>query len=215
MDIKNELEKQQKALSDGLNTKIGEHDFLDRQIRQYRSWQYKNTALLIFGLAAFFLFADTQIVQSLIQKIGSWGYVGAFFAGALMVSTFTIAPALFVIYSLVEALNPYEIAIFAGFGAVLGDYMIFRFLKDRVFHELSPIFQKLGGSYTSRIFRTPYFAWLLPVVGAIMIAAPVIPDEAGIGILGLSKMKSWQFLIISFLLNASGILIISILARAM
>lgn len=189
------------------------HKIIQKQINWYKSWQYKNTFLLLLGLAALFYFADSNIIQNIIIKIGSWGYLGAVITGIFFVSTFTVAPAIYVLYNLAEKLNPFEIALFAGIGALVGDYIIFRFLKDRVFEELKPIFMKLGGNYLVRIFRTPYFAWLVPLVGAAIIASP-FPDEAGIGLLGLSKLKNWQFMLISFLLNAMGIFITIILAKS-
>lgn len=112
-----------------------------------------------------------------------------------------------------EKLNPFEIAILAGAGAVLGDYLIFRFLKDRVFYELKPIFTKIKGFYLIKIFQTPYFAWLTPLIGASIIVSP-LPDEVGVGILGISKMKTWQFILLSFILNATGIFIVVTVARS-
>ena len=186
---------------------------LQEQIDKYKKWQYKNTALLFLGLLIFFYFAESHVVQNTISTIGNWGYIGAFLVGILFVSTFTVIPAMYVLYALAETLNPVEVAIFAGLGALLGDYLIFRFLKDKVFDELKPIFLKLGGSYLVRVFRTPYFAWLVPLVGATIIASP-FPDEVGVGILGLSKLKNWQFMLLSFLLNTTGIFIIVTLAKS-
>jgi hypothetical protein len=98
-------------------------------------------------------------------------------------------------------------------GAVIGDYIIFRFLRDRVFEEVEPIFMKLGGSHISRILSTPYFAWLAPVLGAIIIASP-FPDEIGVSLMGISKLRNWQFLTLSFVLNSLGILFIVIIAQS-
>ena len=104
-------------------------------------------------------------------------------------------------------------ALIAGFGAVLGDYLIFRFLKDRVFEELKPIFKTLHDSFLIQFFKTPFFIWLLPLLGAAIIASP-FPDELGIGILGLSKMNNWQFLAILFLLHTIGIFMVVTIARS-
>lgn len=186
---------------------------IKEQIARYRKWQYKNTALLILGLGLFIYFADSHLVQNVINQIGSLGYFGAFIAGIFFVSTFTVVPATYVLYVLADQLNPLEVAIFAGFGALAGDYFIFRFFKDKIFSELKPIFLKLGGNYLIRIFRTPYFAWFVPLVGAAIIASP-LPDEAGIGILGISKLKNWQFMLLSFFLNATGILLIILATKS-
>lgn len=179
----------------------------------YKNWQYKNTSLLIFSLVLFFYFADSAAVKQFIDGLGALGYFGAFITGIFFVSTFTVAPAAVVLFHLADHLNPFEVAILAGLGGVVGDYIIFRFFKDRVFEELKPLFDRLGGSRISELLQTPYFAWFLPVLGATIIASP-LPDELGVGILGISKMKRWQFLILSFFLNAVGIFIVVTLARS-
>lgn len=179
----------------------------------WKNWQYKNTALLISGLFLFIYFIDSPAIQNTLKQIGSFGYLGAFFSGIFFVSVFTVAPASVVLYDLAENLNPLYIALAAGSGAVIGDYIIFRFLRDRVFEELNPIYQKMGGSFLKKIFLSPFFAWLIPIAGALIIASP-LPDEAGITLLGLSKVKNWHFILITFLLNSIGILLVIVLSKS-
>lgn len=176
-------------------------------VEKYEHWKLKNTFLLIISIIVLFYFADSIFIKNIIHAIGNLGFLGAFIAGMFFVSTFTVAPAGLVLFYLAEELNIFGVVIFAGFGAMLGDYIIFRFLKDKVFEELKPIFTRLGSSYISKLFSTPYFAWLGPVVGAIIIASP-FPDEIGIGLLGVTKLKNWQFLVLSFTLNSLGIFLI-------
>ena len=175
-------------------------------------WKYKNSTLLVLSLIALFFLADTEIAHAFIIQIGSYGYLGAAITGIFFVSTFTVAPASVILFHLAQDLNPVMIALYAGAGAVIGDLLIFRFLKDGVFDELAPIFKRFEGSYLSMLFKTPYFAWLVPVAGAIIIASP-LPDELGIGLLGLSRIKTWQFVGLAFVLNSLGILAVVLLAR--
>lgn len=182
-------------------------------INRYSRWKYKNTTFLIVSLLVFFYFADSVIVRQFIDGLGTLGYLGAFITGIFFVSTFTVAPAAVVLFNLADHLNPFEVAILAGLGAVVGDYIIFRFFKDRVFEELKPLFDRLRGPRIVELLQTPYFAWLLPVIGATIIASP-LPDELGVSILGISKMRSSHFLILSFFLNAIGIFIIVTLSRS-
>ncbi len=186
---------------------------MDGLYKKHKSWKYRNTLLLIISLIAVFYITGTDFGQQTIHSISKLGYIGSFVAGIFFVSTFTVAPAGIVLFKLVQIYNPLLIAITAGIGAVIGDYIIFRFLKDNVFKEIQPIFMKLGGSNLSRILSTPYFAWLAPVIGALIIASP-LPDELGVGLMGISKLKNWQFLVISFLLNTLGILIIITIAES-
>lgn len=180
---------------------------------KWKHWHYKNISLLLLSLILFWLFADTPIIKGIITYIGNFGYIGAVITGILFVSVFTVAPAAVVLYFLADTLNPLLVALFAGAGAVIGDYLIFIFLRDRVFDELKPIFLKSGGNILVKLFKTPYFAWLLPVVGAFIIASP-FPDEVGLGLLGASKLKNWQFLLLTFLLNSLGIFFIIIAAKS-
>ncbi|MBI4039113.1 hypothetical protein HY384_04110 [Candidatus Daviesbacteria bacterium] len=180
---------------------------------RWKHWQFKNTALLIVSMVIFFLFVGHPALQDAIKLIGSFGYIGAFAVGILFVSLFTVAPAAVVLYFLADYLNPLLIALFAGLGAVVGDYLILKFLKDRVFEELKPLVVKNGGDTFLKLFKTPLFGWLLPFVGAVIIASP-LPDEIGIGLLGASKLKNWQFLMLSFLLNSVGIFMVIIASRS-
>lgn len=183
-------------------------------LKRYKHWKFKNTFLLALSLVVFFYFADTAFVKNVIAGIGDLGYLGAFLTGIFFVSTFTVAPASVVLFYLAKELAPLEVALLAGLGGVVGDYVIFRFLKDRVFEELRPVFMRLGGVRLSQLITTPFFAWFAPVFGAIIMASP-LPDEIGVGLLGISKLKTWQFLTLSLVLNSLGILIIISLARTL
>ena len=186
---------------------------MENLYRRYKTWKYKNTFFLIVSLIVLFYITGTSFGQQAIQSISKLGYIGSFVAGFFFVSTFTVAPSGVVLFTLAQAYNSLMIALTAGIGAVIGDYLIFRFLKDDVFEETAPVFMKLGGSNLSRLMSTPYFAWLAPVLGALIIASP-FPDEIGVGLMGISKLKNWQFLAISFLLNSLGILLIITIAKS-
>jgi len=174
---------------------------------EWKNWHYKNSAYLLASLLLLAILADSPFVDLIIKRIGDLGYIGAFLTGVLFVSIFTVAPAMVILYHLADVLNPLEVAVLAGLGAVIGDYLIFRFLKDKIFAELAPLFTKVGVFGPAKLFQTPYFHWLIPFVGAFIVASP-FPDEVGISLMGLSKIKNWQFLLVSFLLNAVGIFLV-------
>lgn len=173
----------------------------------YRNWRYKNTSMLIISVVVCLLFAKTQVFQDIAHFIGIFGYIGIFLTGILFVSTFTVTPAILMLFNIVDIHHPVETAIIAGLGAVVGDYIIFRFIKDGVFKELLPLFRKMNKRKVRLIFKSPYFAWLLPVFGAIVIASP-LPDELGVSMLGLTKINKWQFFALTYILNTIGILLI-------
>lgn len=180
---------------------------------RWQHWKFKNTAMLIVSLVIFFFLAEHPIVDSSIRFIGAFGYLGAFLVGILFVSIFTVAPAGVVLFHLADTLNPLGIALAAGTGGVVGDYLILKYLKDRVFVEIKPLFMNHGGKPLKKLFKTPYFAWAVPIIGAILIMSP-FPDEVGLGLMGMSKIKTWQLLALLYLLDVVGIFFIVIAARS-
>lgn len=184
----------------------------DALYKSWKRWRYPNTLLLILSLVAFYYLAKTPLLDQTIQRLGNLGYAGAFITGIFFVSTFTVAPAAVVLYHLADKLHPVEIALLAGIGAMLGDYIIFRFIKDKVFEELAGLFQPVHKRFLRPLFKSPFFAWLLPFIGATIIASP-LPDELGVSMLGLSKIRRWQFFAVTFALNALGIFLVVTTAR--
>lgn len=187
--------------------------FMENLHTQYKKWKFKNTFLLLITLIIVFYLYNSPYGQEVIEKVPKLGYVGSIVLGIFFVSTFTVAPAGILLFELSQTYNPFLVALFAGSGAVIGDYVIFRFFKDSLFDELRPIFSKLSQGHLSHLYCTPYFAWLTPVIGALIIASP-FPDEIGIGLLGFSKLKNWQFMILSFFLNSIGILAMITIAKS-
>jgi hypothetical protein len=174
-------------------------------------WRYHNTTLLILSLLVLYLVKDTKPVIDIILHIERTGLWGALGAGFLFTSTFTTGPAILLISRMGTVIDPLTLALIGGIGAMCGDYILLHILQDRVFEELAPLFKKMKRKRHLHIFDTPYFAWLAPLAGALIIASP-IPDEAGIGLLGTTKISHTQFLILTFMMNALGILAIGLLA---
>ena len=170
----------------------------------WKRWRYKNLTFFLISVIFALLLSRYEMFNTFLLNLGNLGYVGAFFAGMLFVSTFTVATGAVILLILTEKLSPIEIGIIAGLGAVIGDFTIFRFVKNGLLSEITPIYNRLGGKHLTVVLHTKYFSWTLPVIGAIIIASP-FPDEIGVTLMGIAKMKTYQFLILSFVLNAIGI----------
>ncbi len=177
-------------------------------IKYYKHWKYKNTTFLLLSFVLAFFVLRNESIHNFLLHLGNFGYLGAFLAGVLFVSTFTVAIGAIILLVLAEALSPIEIGIIAGFGAVVGDFVIFRFIQDDLASEIKYIYSKLDTKrHLQKVFRTKYFSWTFPVLGAVIIASP-LPDEIGVSLMGISNMKTYQFLLISFVLNAIGIFLV-------
>lgn len=177
-------------------------------MRYWQKYKYKNFTFLFLSLFfAFYLFRN-EAFHSYLLHLGTFGYIGAFIGGILFVSTFTVATATLILLVLAEGLHPIEIGIIAGAGAVIGDLLIFRFIKDSLTREVESLYNSVDSNHNLvKVLHSKYFSWTLPVIGALLIASP-LPDEIGISLMGIAKMKMGKFLLLSFILNSIGIFLV-------
>lgn len=174
----------------------------------WREWRYKNLTFFLLSILVAFVLSRLEPFHEFLLHLGRFGYIGAFIGGVLFVSTFTVATGAVILLVLAEYLSPLEIGFIAGIGAVAGDFTIFKIIKDNLTEELEEIYQHFDHKHhLQHILHSKYFSWTLPVIGAVIIASP-FPDEIGVSLMGISKMKTYKFLLISFLLNAIGIFLV-------
>lgn len=176
-------------------------------------YEYKHTTLFILWLMLFVVFFDSAIISGLLRSVEGLGYVGAGIAGVLSVSFFTAAPAAIALIGLADRLDPIALAIVAGAGAMVGDWLLLQFFEERIFHELKPIFIKLHIHHLLMVLQHKATRWILLVLGAFVIMTP-LPDEIGIGLLGISHVKPTYLLMVTFVLNTLGLLALVAIVRA-
>ncbi len=176
--------------------------------KRWHRYHYKNLTYLTISLVIALVLFRLPGLREIIIKLGGLGYFGAFIGGILFVSTFTVSIGMVILLFLAETLNPTGIGLIAGLGAVLSDYTIFHYVRNRgLIDEIKHFFEYFGGDKISHLLHTKYFSWTLPVLGALIIASP-LPDELGVGLMSISKLKPYQFLLLSFILNSIGIFLI-------
>ncbi len=173
----------------------------------WRKFAFKHTVASLVTIVIFILLLDTVIVQTLLQEITSLGYVGIFLTGVIFVSFFTAAPAIALLLAFADSYNPLLIAVIGGFGAMIGDLLILRFAEDRIGHELEPVAKKMKLTGFINQLHKKRFKPLTATVGAIIIASP-LPDEAGIALLGLSRISTLNLMLLTFALNGAGMLLL-------
>lgn len=170
--------------------------------------KYKKLMLLLLSFViAYFLFAgrDVSLFKSLLSR---FGYFGTFFAGVFFTYGFTAAPATAVLLILAKQQNIFLATVVGGFGALIGDLLIFQFVRFELWYEL-----KLLGKekiFSEIKLRIPAFfkKYLVPVLAGFIIASP-LPDEIGVALLaGSTNISTKLFSVISFSLNALGIFLI-------
>lgn len=157
-------------------------------------------------LAAIFL-VQTKLLEHLIVGLGQFRLLGAFISGIFFTSVFTTVPALITLGEIGILQNPFLVAIIGGLGAVIGDLLIFKFVKDRFSENIKIAFSHYFTNKEIRTFKHPRFLKSLTILlGGIIIASP-FPDELAITILGFAKFPTKWIIPFSFIFSSIGIYI--------
>jgi len=202
-------------------------------------WKFKNTLLLMVSILSAYYLLKLRNFEDFLFGLKNFSYVGSFFSGVLYANSLTLAPSVSIFYLLGKKLDPFLIAAFGAAGSMLGDYLIFKFVKDNLMKELKLLSEEVFNT-TNYYFQNSIFYHLFPfsnlalskkfkimmlkasrsktynlfikLVGFFFIASP-LPDELGIALLGITGQETKRFLFLSYLLNFTGIFSISYFSR--
>ncbi len=173
----------------------------------------QDLGIIALSVGVAVLLVRTGSVERLLVSVGGFTIFGSFFAGIFFVSAFTVAPAAAVLVEFFRANSLLEVAFAGGLGALAGDYLMFRFLRDRVAEDIASLLRHSRLRRLLAVFRLRCFRWVTPLAGALIVASP-FPDEIGLALMGLSRLRTAIFLPISFALNFLGILAMGLAVKA-
>lgn len=179
-----------------------------------KSFILQDIGIIFLSILVAVILVKTKILTSILISTKELELLGSFIAGMFFTSVFTTAPAIATLGEIARANSVLLTAIFGGMGAVVGDLIIFRFVRDKLSGHLIEFVNHQGaGKRIRALFRLRLFRWLTILAGCIIIASP-FPDELGISLLGFSKMKTSRFIPLSFTFNTIGIFLIGLIAKA-
>lgn len=185
---------------------------------RYKSNLLRDGFYIIASLAVAIVIGQTNAVGLILASTDFPYVIMSFISGIFFTSVFTTAPAMVALAEIAVGHNIIVTAIFGGLGALVGDVIIFRFVRDHIAGDLHHIFHNIRSKKLSlfihgKFWRLKAFRWILPLIGALIIASP-LPDELGLTILGFSKLKTSQIIPLTFVFNTAGVLLIGLVARA-
>lgn len=174
----------------------------------------RDMLLLALSISIAVILVMGGVADQLSDRLGEWGIFGAFIAGLGFSSAFFAAPATVVIFTFAQDhVSFWLIAVAASLGAMLGDWLIFRFLRNGLSEDFRYFLDQASRSVRFQmLFRSRLFYWLGSFTAALIIASP-LPDELGLAIFGALRFNTRRFLPISFAFNFLGILIVTLLAQ--
>ncbi len=173
----------------------------------------KDIFIIAISILASLIIVQAGLLGSFLESAGETKIFGSFIAGFFFTSVFTTAPAILVLGEVAQHESIFWMAFFGGFGALLGDMLLFRIFRNHLVEDI--VFIRNSEKHVfkhvleMRLFR---WRWFTAILGAAIIASP-FPDELGIMIMGFSKMKTKAFIPFSYIANFAGILLIGLLAN--
>jgi uncharacterized membrane protein YdjX (TVP38/TMEM64 family) len=171
-------------------------------------YRYKNLFLLLLGVLVALLVLRIPFLNELLLKTSNLGYFGALIAGFLFVYGFTVSFGVLLLTVLAKDFSPLVLALISSLGAMLGDLVVFKIVRDSLKGELMSLYRKIDKNYfLVRILKKKHFRWVLPFLGLFLIASP-FPDEIGVVLVGFSRMNKFSFALITFILNFFGIFLL-------
>ena len=169
----------------------------------------KDASVILASIGLALLLLQTDVVARFLVSTRELQLIGSFAAGLFFTSAFTTAPAI-VALGEISALggNPWMTAAVGALGAVLGDLVLLVIIRDRLSeHLLQHLKATRGWRRFSLVMRSASFRWLSLFLGGLVLASP-FPDELGISLLGISKIRTAWFAVLSYAFNFVGILMI-------
>lgn len=159
----------------------------------------------------------THALESLLTSFGLSPALVSFMGGIFFTSAFTSVPATVALVEVSRFTHPFFVALYGTCGALLGDLLIFRFIKMHISADLDYVLRALRWeerylTLHHHFLKLKAWRWFFPLLGALIIASP-LPDELGLMILGLAKVRTRSIILLTFTLNFFGILTIAYLAR--
>ena len=169
---------------------------------------------IVASVWAAWVIVHFNLVQYVLAQAGDGVVWVSLIAGVFFTSLVTAAPALAVLGELSLTGNLFVVALVGALGAVLGDYLIFAFVRDRVSRDAAYLLRGPRFRRMFLVFKRPHFRRVLPFIGAFIIASP-LPDELGLALLGFARIDRRYFFAISYSMNFLGILLVGLAARGL
>ena len=185
--------------------------------------KYPNLTLLGTSILVAIALTYFNAFDKVFSSLGDFGYLGAFVAGILFPITFTSPIATFAFFYLGQHYNVLTVTGLGAIGAVLGDLIIFTFIKDGAIAEIEKIreehmvahpihgHQKRHEALVKLFHSRPFHALAL-FVGGLLVLLPG-PDEFGIAIFASYKLDMKKFVPLSLILNTGSILLVTFFGK--
>lgn len=165
------------------------------------------TTIFILSLSFAWWLIKSGILHGLVETVLPLKFISEIVAGILYTSFLTSPISVAMLVVLARENNPVMTALLAGAGAAFADILMLKFFRGQLSSNLNQASKQLGLKRFNSILQKLHLGFMVPLAGAIIVASP-LPDELGLIMLGVSKLKYREIAVLTYILNTAGILLI-------
>jgi len=173
---------------------------------------HKNLIILTVSIFLAYEIITSEHITNILSYAGSFGYIGGFISGILFSYGFSTVPAAAMLFLLAKNLNPFLLALIGAFGGMLGDIIIFKFVRDHLLEEIKFIISEelhLEISFIPKIMCSHVLRKIIPATAGFIMCLP-LPGELAMVLLGITKYEFKRTSLLSYIFNFIGIFTIGI-----
>lgn len=164
----------------------------------------RDLIMVSIGILIAIILSRFGFFDRIIGRFGDFYAIDSFIAGIFFTSIFTLVPSSMTLVHIAQHTSTVNVVLWGSLGAMCGDLVLFLFIKDRFSEDLKKALKPSTVKYFLKSLHFGFMRWLSPVIGALIIASP-LPDEFGITLLGMSKVKTIVLIPIALVMNMVGI----------
>jgi membrane protein YqaA with SNARE-associated domain len=161
---------------------------------------FKEIVIVSFGIGFVLFLLKIGVVGEFLAYLKNFGYWGIFLVGLFFTSVFTASPAALILALMTRSYPIAIVAVLGSLGSMIGDLVIFLFIRKTVVDNTDRILQKTEYKKYLSYTHLGFVRWLGAVVGAFVIISP-LPDEIALTIMGIFKIRPIYIVLISFVMN--------------
>jgi hypothetical protein len=160
-------------------------------------------SIILLVILVSVILVSTDLEQKILTSFKGNEFIAYLIGGIFSVNLITSVPAYTFFVKIVTPDNFALVLFGLALGSVIGDLIIFNFIKFRLVDNIIKIFK--SNDKVSKLLKTrkQYVRLILVFIGGLFIMSP-LPDEVALLIMGFSKIKNIYFIPIAFILNLLG-----------
>jgi hypothetical protein len=173
----------------------------------------RDLLIVVASIILAVMLAKGGVIESFLEMTRGNLLVSSIIAGAFFTSIFTVAPAGVALIALSQAHSPIWVALFGALGAMCIDSIVINFIRKDVAKDLSGFTKRTFRRHIIKAFHFGFLKWAAFLSGLFLVATP-LPDEAGLFLVGISKVNVRLLPVVIFLAHFIGIYLILTIANA-